>query len=60
MNALFEARIDYSSIDLDFYKSLYMDSVEEINQQQATKILNDMKKLAFKPLQEFLEIINIL
>lgn len=44
MNALFEARIDYSSIDLDFYKSLYMDSVEEINQQQATKILNDMKK----------------
>lgn len=60
MTNLFEARINYSVIDLDFYRNLYMDSVEEINQQQATRILNDMKKLALKPMQDFLEIINIL
>lgn len=57
---LTEAKIDYSNIDSELIDDLANTDSSEFDDGMVDKLLNELKKLGYKPLQDFLDIVNIL
>lgn len=57
---LTEAKIDYSNIDSELIDDLANTDSSEFNDDMVDKLLNELKKLGYKPLRDFLDIVDIL